>query len=730
MATSLHAFIDIFHADFEYAEKPAPLSKIVIPIIQRDYAQGRKSAEITRVRSRFLDSLFNAITESPITLDFVYGDIDEKGVMTPLDGQQRLTTLFLLHWYAAKKEKISYDKYSFLNNFSYEVRYSARNFCEFIVKEEYQPCFDGKLSDDIKDQSWFSLDWLKDPTISSMLVMLDAIAEKFSHVENIWEKLCGKVITFYFLPIKDMGLTDELYIRMNSRGKPLTMFEHFKAELERELTKVDGDKAKNLISKIDREWTDMLWKHRGDSNITDDEFLRYFRFICDIICYKSGGTMQGREMDEFDLLGEFFSAESNNVLENVKFLEAYYDCWCEVESSIGINDFFEDHVSNNHQPGKILADNGINFFEEAIRRYGIKSNGTRSFSLGETVMLYAFVTYFLNRNKVTDDEFRRRIRIIRNLVKNSEDEISDSETRAGGNRMPAILKQVDSLIIDGKFLDDIGINFNRDQITEEKEKLIWTQAHSEESESLYELEDYHLLYGQIGIVGLDHPEHFRRFINLFNECGKDEIDCALLAIGNYMQREKNGWRYQLGSSSNLLKYPDTPWRELFHRRASDGFVRTKECLGELLSSSETFTNDMLISIKDEYLRECVENSRFDWRYYYLKYKQFRPGLYGKYWWSDFNNAPYCFVALWTRSQVSENAFQPFLKAVDNNGNISRDHYGMKLVYKDTFVECCNDAYVVKDTSTKQEVRRLQICQEDGIDTEDRIQKYLNWPDKP
>ena len=109
------------------------------------------------------------------------------------------------------------------------------------------------------------------------------------------------------------------------------MFEHFKAELERELTKVDKEKAKELINKIDLDWTDMLWQYREDNNITDDEFLRYFRFVCDIICYKSGGTMQGREMDEFDLLEEFFSAETEKLLENIELLEAYFDCWCELK---------------------------------------------------------------------------------------------------------------------------------------------------------------------------------------------------------------------------------------------------------------------------------------------------------------------------------------------------------------------------------------------------------------
>ncbi len=727
MATSLHTLVDIFHTDFNYGEEPAPLSRVVIPIIQRDYAQGRKSAEISRVRSRFLEALYNAITETPITLDFVYGDIDEKGVMTPLDGQQRLTTLFLLHWFAAKKENIPYEDYSFLEKFSYEIRYSARDFCEYILK--YQPQFDGKLSEEIVDQSWFPLDWLKDPTISAMLVMIDAIAEKFTEVEDIWKKLCGNAITFYFLPIKDMGLTDELYIKMNSRGKPLTMFEHFKAELERELTNVDKEKAKALISKIDLDWTDMLWQYRGDNNITDDEFLRYFRFICDIICYKSGSTMQGREVDEFDLLEEFFSAGTEKVIENIELLEAYYDCWCDVKKNGGIDEFFADHVSRDgHQAGKILADNGANYFADAISVYGItQSNGNRLFSLGETVMLYACVTYLLNRDKVTDEEFRRRLRVIRNLVENSEDEISDSQARAGGNRMPAILRQVDSLIIDGKFCDDIEINFNEAQIAEEKEKLTWTQMHPDETESLFELEDYYLLYGQISVVGLDHPENFGRFINLFNECGTDEIDCALLAIGNYMQKEKNGWRYQLGGSGRS----DMPWRELFHKSASSGFDRTKECLGELLSRAETFTNEILTEIKDNYLKECEENLCFDWRYYYLKYKQFRPGRYGKYWWQDFDNAPYCFIVLWTQRQASQNAFQPFLKAVDVNDNISRDELGKCLVFEGTYLECCNDAFLVRDIKTKDEIRRLQINQnENGIDTEDRIKKYLSWADKP
>ena len=106
MSTTLHSFMDIFETVFTAGEERVQLKKIAIPLIQRDYAQGRQDVDVNRVRSRFLDALHDAIVNEPITLNFVYGDIDDKGTMTPLDGQQRLTTLFLLHWYAAKKENI------------------------------------------------------------------------------------------------------------------------------------------------------------------------------------------------------------------------------------------------------------------------------------------------------------------------------------------------------------------------------------------------------------------------------------------------------------------------------------------------------------------------------------------------------------------------------------------------------------------------------------------------
>lgn len=111
--------IDIFNSTIKAGDQFVKLDKIVIPMIQRDYAQGRANGEIKRIRDDFPEALYKAVADDNlITSDFVYGDIQKddnnRNVMTPLDGQQRLTTLFLLHWYAAKHGGINDKDCGFL----------------------------------------------------------------------------------------------------------------------------------------------------------------------------------------------------------------------------------------------------------------------------------------------------------------------------------------------------------------------------------------------------------------------------------------------------------------------------------------------------------------------------------------------------------------------------------------------------------------------------------------
>lgn len=280
--------------------------KIEIPIIQRDYAQGREGKE--ELRRSFLDALHTAVTEEkPLELDFVYGTV-AKNIVQPLDGQQRLTTLFLLHWYAATKERQAKDIKNSLTNFTYETRASSREFCLELVRQGVdldrlmKPDKDhfNELSKTIIDSAWFFLFWKKDPTIKSMLVMLDDIHQRFKNEREIWTRLNN--ISFHYIELTNFGLSDDLYIKMNARGKEITEFEKFKASFERHLeskkTWEDGVHLEGRFEhKVDTIWTDLFWKHRDSENRIDFQFIQFISNAA-IISYALFQRIAENEVEE------------------------------------------------------------------------------------------------------------------------------------------------------------------------------------------------------------------------------------------------------------------------------------------------------------------------------------------------------------------------------------------------------------------------------------------------
>ena len=170
--------------------------RIQIPMIQRDYAQGRPAFE--DVREEFLGTLKQAFTLAsgedarPLNLDFIYGSVEKEGesnLFLPLDGQQRLTTLFLLHWYLAWRDG-NQDEFGQVfcegedSRFSYKVRPSSAEFFNELVNfwPAREVADESSMSSLITNQAWFFRYWRLDPTIQSCLTMLDAIHNHFAEV--------------------------------------------------------------------------------------------------------------------------------------------------------------------------------------------------------------------------------------------------------------------------------------------------------------------------------------------------------------------------------------------------------------------------------------------------------------------------------------------------------------------------------------------------------------------
>ena len=240
-------------------------------------------------------------------LDFVYGSSRRIGDVTyfiPLDGQQRLTTLFLLHWYLAQitpdqdlcdRLLTALHRADGLARFTYETRSSSREFCDLLIspkhslREALHPVSEPvqgerRISRLIEDASWFLRSWKLDPTIQAMLQMLDAIDRKFWDKEEYLALLMNvesPIITMLYLDLEEFKLTDDLYIKMNARGKQLTPFENFKVQYEDYLGRVHPDYRIDFERKIDTKWADLFWNYRGiDGNDTyDDELSNFIKAI-------------------------------------------------------------------------------------------------------------------------------------------------------------------------------------------------------------------------------------------------------------------------------------------------------------------------------------------------------------------------------------------------------------------------------------------------------------------
>lgn len=482
--------------------------KIVIPIIQRDYAQGRIGKE--KLREKFLKDLKKALDDNEkLKLDFVYGNI-ENNCFNPLDGQQRLTTLWLLHWYIAFKANKLKDNEATFKNFTYETRTSSREFCnklcEFSVQNLNENDDNLKILKLIENQTWFFSEWKQDPTIQSMLTMLggtsikdnkskdiyDGFEEVFKDTdkekdkfEKYWKILTDEnkcPIVFYYLDLLDLKLSDDLYIKMNARGKQLTDFENFKADLVGYIKNENIDHENNIkesiAHKLDTAWTDIFWKNKSPSNKIDEiyyAFINRFLLNCLITYEEKDKYLYDEKLVEENKLFKYLYGDKGNDI-NVKYYS--FDIYKMEESVIktgitklktvlneleslkdkgNINKFFQPNWDEN---------SGFCFIPE------YKSNNNKEYipttlTQPQRVVFYAICCYF-EKDNYDELNFKRWMRVVWNIVENAN--IESIPAMIGAMRLIDKLAEYSHDIYNHLNERDISNDFAKEQMEEEKEK--------------------------------------------------------------------------------------------------------------------------------------------------------------------------------------------------------------------------------------------------------------------
>lgn len=735
MKNEVYTFLDLFTTSNKF-------NGIVIPRIQRDYAQGRedKSGEMNAKGVNFLNALYDSLhNEAPLDLDFIYGLIDSNNKLVPLDGQQRLTTLFLLHFYAFKIENETSSDEKFLSNFTYETRTSTNKFIEKLTTQfEYEgKKTKKKISEIIENEKWFPLSYKSDPTIKSMLTMLDKIEDKFSNFNSddehssLWNTLKKGYISFHFMELENVESGNDLYIKMNSRGKQLTDFENLKVEIEdaAEKSGFNKDELNEIAYNFDKTWTDLFWSVANKSGPIDNYFLNYLIFIARIITNLNGENYNNLEGDDYFKLLNIF-CKSPNAKENIKMMVTHLNCW-KFKSNKTVQDFLASFMSKESGEHKIINNNAEDFLRNALEN-------RNSMTYYNLALLYAINTYLIHYDEIDFEDFKRRIRIVNNLCANSPNELAERSDNKSG--LKQILEQVEDLIRNeniNNILDNVG--FNEAQRKEERRKIEHLKNNPNDLENMYKLEDSPLLNGRISIVGLKNLNLTDRFIKLFdfdfkNRERLDLIDRAIMSSANkndneanrigYVIKRKIGRRILYCFLSNREGAEE--YKKLFAEGVSDSANRLKDSLCNLLNDNRlsNFTDDELRKVIDEYINECQKSNQYPFRYYYVKENYlsddggpFRPGRSGIY--TDWrpNDNEYCWYALRSSSFMNKKTtYRPFLKAIDPKANKAVD-YGESLKSENKTLEMANTFEYKFDNG-----QTIKITNDGEIDTEDRILK--------
>lgn len=726
--------------------------KVVIPPIQRDYAQGRENGKIPHIRRKFIEDLLSTLKDDnkpKLELDFIYGYIEKDStnneellIFKPLDGQQRITTLYLLHWFISRLMKKENEAKSFLKNFSYSTRKSSREFCEKLI--DFSPLLNSEsFALQIVNQPWFFSSWKNDPTINSMLVVINEIDTQINtDVNEYWSKLVSESprIVFHLLPMNDLGLPDDLYIKMNARGKELTDFEHFKSRFSEIL---DDKNATIFNEKIDKEWSDLFWNTFKNEKIddiaqkVDSGFLSYFWFISDILIRKNKIDLEGKKF-WLDIIEKIYKDKPENISFLFNSIEIFEEFESKGEYKLNktyFDDIFyileEDFHSNKTRI--FFRDPHVNLFKKCAINYGYEDK-KNSFSVGEQLMLYAFICMCLNE-KFDASKFR----FIRNIFSSSDDQLRNEYLESF--LYEDIEKIIDHFDVDlNDFEFSTGSKLSKRQLEEEKLKSEYIHNNPQNRDVVFRAEDHILLRGNIAVFNID--DSISRYINRFLKTFNTEVDYltisnSLLTIGDYGQKYGKLTRY--GNKSNAT------WRELFTQsEGRKGFENTKIILLNYLDKLDEGFTDSALMTNYRQLDAPIK----DFAYYKIKYPSFTlwndNQTNGFYHWED-SNKPYELYMLF-RKQFNGRHWNPFLLSISKEcNNCSLDNFGddLKWVVKDLIilVESRNNGYIFKPTDIKSEEfinklisiksldynSTLLIDQNnEGVDIEDRIEKYKKF----
>ncbi|CAG2534038.1 Protein of unknown function DUF262 [Maribacter dokdonensis] len=678
---------------------------IEVPIIQREYAQGRKLPRVTAIRKRFVKDLVNSIyLGEEMHLGFIYGKIEGKdkqrqmranrdavnsileAVKTyasdldltlnahlkdeqdinviqsqlkfiPLDGQQRLTTLYLLHWYLHIKGAISSSK-QWLKNFGYANRKSTIDFLKVINQTNNIDAIRKRLSGNrsikevIQASGFYLNKWNRDSSVLGILEMLNAFESEFDtdyEFSNI--QLDVLPFRFDFMNLDQLNQTNELYVKMNSRGKQLSNYEHFKSWLQNEYAhKKDDEWFKEFWRKLDNDWLNYFWKKIDGEFEKLDDF--YFNFLKHLALMNTIAT--NRDLPE-ESLKYLIQSTRNSTYDRKKLtyipFDKFHITWNEPknsefsktdrklrnscflfnkESLKFIEESFETIIAL--ETGKLEFNQLSNIFSKTFIQDVVSNQYTRDNSFTpsqpDSVFYYATLIFFNNyRNEKIKLSDVHQLRTIRNLIYNTE--IQNPKNFIDALRQVKYLSSFDDFLSASVTDKNVTSFFLNDQFEEELLKKELKAKNKEWIETIDKVENHFYFMGQVQFLldfsksenGEFNLEKFKIYSNTCGELFSKEvreskfkvIQRALLCKGDYLPASGNKYTF-FNNRGASLRNRNENWRRIFKEK-EDNLLKT--LLDDLIELKNVSEKTLTEYIKNQI--HIINLDKWHWRRLFIEY---------------------------------------------------------------------------------------------------------------
>lgn len=325
--------------------------RIIVPDLQRDYCWGFISGKPTTgakdLVSEFIRTLLEHSTGDKLNIGIIYGYESPANHVQLCDGQQRITTLYLLIGMLNRcLGENRFSRYLTPGDFVGKtlpepyLQYAIRESSLYFLRDLLNDVFLGDDSSEgsgignvIKSRDWYFSDYDNDPSVQSMIGALISIESVLSKLDKSTMEALGRFVlnglTLMYYDLENRSNGEETFVVINTAGEPLSPTENLKP------LAIGSEINKNYQGSLADDWEEIetwFWRKRANGNDTADngfnEFLRWVTILHYAGIFIPSGNVQKEEVQK--ILGlkreEKFSFPINEIsFENI------HKCWEKVQ---------------------------------------------------------------------------------------------------------------------------------------------------------------------------------------------------------------------------------------------------------------------------------------------------------------------------------------------------------------------------------------------------------------